>query len=80
MKKEEDIMFKQENNGLTYSFDNEKVLIVPWGENSLRVRVTHNHEFKDTDWALIPQEEIKAEIKIHEEIGSPPDGLGSMYD
>lgn len=72
-------MFKKENNGLLYSFDNEKVLIVPWGKNSLRVRATHNYEFKDTDWALLPQEEIKADVEIHEEEAVSLEGMAAMY-
>ena len=33
-------MLRQENNRLIREFDSEQLWIEPWGQNSLRVRVT----------------------------------------
>jgi alpha-D-xyloside xylohydrolase len=57
----------KENDGRLYwEYDNEKLLIEPWGKNSLRVRVTHNHTFIDEPWALLDPEEYRANIKVIE--------------
>jgi len=55
-------MIKIEGNKLIRICDGEKMLIEPWGKNSLRVRVTRLKEFSDENWALLPQEEIIPEM------------------
>ena len=40
--------------------------VEPWGANSFRVRSTVLGELEDTDYALLPQEPVKAEIKVEE--------------
>lgn len=71
-------MFKQEGKKLLYSYDNEKVMVEGWGKDSLRVRVTHNSDFKDTDWALLPQESTDVEIEIVESDRADTDELLEM--
>ncbi|HJA91937.1 MAG TPA: glycoside hydrolase family 31 protein, partial [Candidatus Eisenbergiella merdipullorum] len=56
----------QEGNALVYRWDGEVLSIMPWGENSFRVRSTVLGEVEDTDWALLPQEETTAEIHVEE--------------
>ena len=57
-RKKEGIMYtmNQEGNALVYRWDGEVLSIMPWGENSFRVRSTVLGEVEDTDWALLPQE------------------------
>ena len=56
----------QEGNALVYRRDGEVLSIMPWGENSFRVRSTVLGEVEDTDWALLPPEETTAEIHVEE--------------
>lgn len=52
-------MLKDGGNCLVYQYDNETVRIDPWGNNAFRVRITHNAEINQNDWALnIPQAEL----------------------
>ncbi|MFW2491619.1 TIM-barrel domain-containing protein [Clostridium chromiireducens] len=60
----EDSFFKIEGNILIRNYDCEKLLIEPWGKNSLRIRSTKQSEFKDNDWALLPQENCDVKIKV----------------
>lgn len=57
-------MFIKENNMLIRKFDNETVLLQPWGENALRIRATMNASFSDQDWALIMPEKINSNITV----------------
>ncbi|MBE6023383.1 MAG: glycoside hydrolase family 31 protein [Cellulosilyticum sp.] len=58
----------QEGNRLVISEGMSKVWIEPWGENSLRVRMTSEHEMDSEDWALTEVvKSCQAEI-IFEEI------------
>ena len=53
-----------ENNRLVIRNGNSQVWIEPWGENSLRVRMTAEPEMDKHDWALCePVKECKAEIR-----------------
>jgi len=61
-------MIYEKNSRLIREYDNEKLMVEPWGKNSLRIRVTQNAELADDAWALLPPSESKAEIKID----SPP--------
>lgn len=71
-------MFKKENNKLFYLYDNETVMIEPWGEDSLRVRVTHNNKFTDHDWALLEPKNVEADIEIVESEKADTDELLEM--
>lgn len=44
--------FEKRGTDLYYHYDVEKVLIQPWGENSLRIRATKMPEMPEEDWAL----------------------------
>ena len=57
-------MFIKETNVLIRKFDNETVLLQPWGENSLRIRVTMNSRFTDQDWALIAPKKTDSKITV----------------
>ena len=57
-------MFIKETNVLIRKFDNETVLLQPWGENSLRIRVTMNSRFTDQDWALIAPKKMDSKITV----------------
>lgn len=55
-------MYFEENNGcFTARQQNEKILIEAWGNNALRVRVTHNSDFNNDDKALSP---VKSSVEI----------------
>lgn len=77
-------MFKQKGNKLIYFYDNETVLVEPWGENSFRVRVTHNEEFTDHDWALLSEKKAdinlkpETQIEIEEYESKEQDGILDM--
>ena len=44
--------FSQEGDALCYRYDAERVIIEPWGENSLRVRATRMAQMPQELWAL----------------------------
>ena len=46
-----------ENNAIICRYDDEKLVIEPWGKNSLRVRCVRTGGIKETGYALLPQEE-----------------------
>ena len=46
--------FEKNSNRLTARKQNERILIEAWGNNALRVRVTHNADFTEDDKALSP--------------------------
>ncbi len=62
-----DSVFKIIDKKLLRCYDSEKVLIEPWGENSLRVRATYGPDIQGEDWALLPQEACKAEMRISDD-------------
>ena len=49
-------MFHRENSSLVREYAGEKLVIEPWGKDSLRVRSTMRPAFEDEDWALLPRE------------------------
>ncbi len=57
-------IFKIEGHRLVCQYDNEKLWIEPWGENSLRVRATHFAAMQSEDWALLPPASSTGEISI----------------
>ncbi len=60
-------VFSAEDGKLCRRFDAEKLLIEPWGKDSLRVRCTMNDRLElSENWALLPKEEKNAEIVIGE--------------
>lgn len=48
--------FEQKGNALCYRYEAERLVIEPWGENSLRVRATKMAEMPQEDWALLAPE------------------------
>ena len=48
--------FEQKGNALCYRYEAERLIIEPWGENSLRVRSTKLAWMPQEDWALLKQE------------------------
>ena len=46
-------MLYRENNALVREFAGEKLIIEPWGRDSLRVRSTMRAALEDEDWALL---------------------------
>ena len=63
-----------ENAGkLIRIFEDERIQIEAWGENSLRVRVTRLAGFSKEDWALQKAEDGQAQISIHR-AGAAVDG------
>lgn len=57
-------VFKKKQGCLIRQFDSEKIWIEAWGKDALRVRVTHNSVMDANDWALMPDDEYRAEIII----------------
>ena len=48
-------IFRLENNQLYWQRGEEKLLIQPWGDNGLRVRVTRAAQLElSENWALLP--------------------------
>ncbi|TCV98356.1 hypothetical protein EDC52_103448 [Biostraticola tofi] len=43
-----------EKNRILWHFDQQTLVIEPWGDNSLRVRATCRPELNDKLWALLP--------------------------
>ncbi len=62
--------FSIEGNRLIRKYDFEKLWIEPWGENSLRIRSTHNASTQQEDWALLPQKALRAQIQINGDTAS----------
>ena len=59
--------FEEQDGGLLYRYDAERVLIQPWGENSLRVRASKMAQMPDELWAL---EGVPAGTDVKIEISS----------
>ena len=58
-------MFDREKSSLVREYAGEKLIIEPWGKDSLRVRSTMRPAFEDEDWALLPRERAEEpEISI----------------
>lgn len=56
----------REKNRLIWKMNGETLVIEPWGHNSFRVRSRMMGEILDTDYALLPVEEVNAQIEISE--------------
>lgn len=48
-------IMKQDSKKLLWKYDGEKMIIEPWGNNSLRIRAVANGEIEETGFALLPQ-------------------------
>ena len=58
-------IFRLENNQLYWQRGEEKLLIQPWGDNGLRVRVTRAAQLDlDENWALLPAGEHTAQMAM----------------
>lgn len=67
--------FEQKGNALCYRYEAERLIIEPWGENSLRVRSTKLAEMPPEDWALLPPEQPGSPvIEVREDGGSITNG------
>ena len=60
--------FEQKGNALCYRYEAERLVIEPWGENSLRVRATKMAEMPQEDWALLaPENPGTPQITVRED-------------
>ena len=67
--------FEQRGDALCYRYEAERLIIEPWGKNSLRVRSTKLAEMSGEDWALLPsQEKCAPVIETREDGGSITNG------
>ena len=58
-------IFRLENNQLYWQRGEEKLLIQPWGDNGLRVRVTRAAQLElSENWALLPAGEHTAQLAM----------------
>src|SRR5450759_643091 len=69
-------MLRQEQNRLIREFDSETLWIEPWGENSLRIRVTKmaRMPMPEEEWALLPLKQTEAKITINGDEASITNG------
>lgn len=54
----------EQQNRLIRQYDSETLWIEAWGENSLRVRSTHEGIMSENDWALLPAPRTQTVIQI----------------
>lgn len=67
--------FEQRGNALCYRYQAERLIIEPWGENSLRVRAAKMAEMPTEDWALLPPAQAcRPEILVREDGGEITNG------
>ena len=76
------MIFSKDGNRLVARHQGERLMIEPWGPDSLRVRATRYMDYTGRDWALgeeVPDTGRRSVIEINE--GSIPDGYtGGMID
>lgn len=58
--------FQEKDGALLYRYDAERVIVEPWGENSLRVRASKMAEMPEELWALQEKRKGKGEVSIGE--------------
>lgn len=59
--------FEEKDGALCYRYDCERLVVEPWGNNSLRVRATKEPQMPKEDWALTQQvNRDGAKIDIHQ--------------
>lgn len=61
-------------NQLVWQYNGEKLVITPWGDNSFRVRSVMMGDIQNTDYALLEQPELSAQIEISEKRSSITNG------
>lgn len=67
--------FEQKGNALCYRYQAERLMIEPWGENSLRVRASKMAEMPTEDWALLqPEKACQPKIIVQEDGGEITNG------
>ena len=67
--------FEQKGNALCYRYQAERLIIEPWGKNSLRVRASKLAEMPSEDWALLPLvQACQPEIIVREDGGEITNG------
>lgn len=60
--------YEKVGNSLCYRYEAERVIIKPWGKNSLRVTASKLAQMPDEDWALLkPQDNTEPIINIYED-------------
>ena len=69
-----DNVFSVVGDRLVRRYDDELLWIEPWGKDSLRVRATKMARMPDEDWALLPPEECRAQIRVGQEEASIQNG------
>jgi len=62
-------MFKREKNRLIFNYNNERVWIEPWGNDSVRVRASKMPYMPNENWALeeVPEVTGSSDIQINDE-------------
>lgn len=58
--------FEEKYGALCYRYDAERLIIMPWGSNSLRIKATKEPDMPMEDWALIEPKPSNAKISIEE--------------
>lgn len=58
--------FEEKDGALCYRYDAERLIIMPWGPNSLRIKSTKEPDMPMEDWALIEPKPSNAKISIEE--------------
>lgn len=67
--------FEQKGDALCYRYQAERLMIEPWGENSLRVRAVKSAEMPAEDWALLPPAKAcQPQIVVREDGGEISNG------
>lgn len=67
--------FEQKGDALCYRYQAERLMIEPWGENSLRVRAVKSAEMPAEDWALLPPAKAcRPQIVVREDGGEIANG------
>jgi Alpha-glucosidases, family 31 of glycosyl hydrolases len=56
--------FEEKDGALCYRYDAERLIIMPWGPNSLRIKSTKGPDMPMEDWALIEPKPSNAKISI----------------
>jgi alpha-D-xyloside xylohydrolase len=69
---------RKENNRLVYQTETEKIVIVPWGRDGLRVRVIPNGGGQTSNWALDIPLEVEGQIEISTDMATLKNGKISV--
>ena len=66
--------YEIEGDKLLRQYDSEILTVEAWGENSLRIRATHEGKMPQNDWALLPAKSAKADIGADGETATVTNG------